>query len=130
MPLHAHPPVRVASPFALFDPPVSGRSRDPKAAARFLNGLVMRAVDARAGRTVQLGQLRAGLELGFMQSVRGRLLIVPIVIDFSSQSLGDVLKKRTSQVDVEALDPVADGQNGLAFSEGVLQEREIGALAV
>src|SRR6202044_657679 len=83
-----------------------------------------------AGRTVQLGQLRAGLELGFMQSVRGRLLIVPIVIDFSSQSLGDVLKKRTSQVDVEALDPVADRQNGLVFGEGVLQEREIGALAV
>ena len=52
------------------------------------------------------------------------------VLDIGVEFAGDVLVERTTEADVEALAAVADGQNGFAGGESVLQDCEIGFFSV
>ena len=129
MPLHADDPVGVAGPFDCFDHAIRRVRHDAKIFSRLKHGLMMRAVHACFRRAGQLRQARACFKSDLVMRLR-TFVARPCVLDFSVDCAGNVLHQRAAQENVQTLHPVADGEDGLLFCDGVAEQREIGALAI
>src|SRR6267143_1841609 len=133
MPLHAHNPVRIASPFHRLYDSIRGMCRDPQSTAGLMNRLVVRRIDVQARRAAKL-QHAAGIELRAVHWVRtsrpaGWLVFVRAMGNFRSKLARDILDQAAPQKDIQGLYPVADRQHWLACSQSVFQNREISSLA-
>ncbi len=129
MPLHAGDPVVVTGPFHCFNHAIRRMAHDAQIPSRLQNRLVVRAIDVRFGAAGQLRQARTGCELRGMVRLR-TFVLRPVVLDLGLDFAGNVLHERSAEIDVEALDAVADREDGLLIRDGVMQKGEVGALAV
>src|SRR5271167_1238358 len=128
MPLHAYDPVRVASPFDRFDYAVGSVGYDAKTSARLEHGLVMRAIHAGLICASHLREAGTWVQIDFVMRL-GAFVAGPVVLDFRMNFAGDILHQRTAEENVQALHAIADCEDRLLFGDGVIEQREIDALA-
>src|SRR5258708_4870106 len=140
MPLHTDHPMFVGFMLDGFDHAVGSNRRNAQAAPKVTDGLMMGSVYLRiesagtireAASCCELGELAACLDLRRMDGIgRIRRKSFFAVLDFRVQLAGYVLVEGSAKANVEALAAIADGQNRLARSESVLQDREVRLLPI
>src|SRR5277367_6832515 len=128
MPLHAYDPVGVARPFDSFNHSIRSVGHDAKISARLEHRLVMRAIHPRAISAGHLRETGTGVQIHVVMWF-GTFVTGPFMLDFRVNFAGNILDQRTTEEDVQTLHAVADCEDWLVFGDGVIEKREIGALA-
>src|SRR5271155_1826398 len=128
MPLHAYDPVGVARPFDSFNHSIRSVGHDAKISARLEHRLVMRAIHPRAISAGHLRETGTGVQI-YVVMWFGTFVTGPFMLDFRVNFAGNILDQRTTEEDVQTLHAVADCEDWLVFGDGVIEKREIGALA-
>src|SRR5260370_5764238 len=131
VPLDADEQSGIAGPLDRFDNSVWSVSRDVQILSWLRNGLVMRAVDGGLGAACNRSQTATGFQRGVVNRIfLGFGPDVFLAMRRGSAGLGpEVLDERASQIDVEKLAPITDGQNGLLLGKGVLENGAISFVA-
>jgi hypothetical protein len=128
MPLHADDPVRVARPFDCFDHSVGRVAHDAQISARAEHGLVMRAIYAGSICARHLREAGTRFERDIVMRF-GAFMTGPGMLNLSVNFAGDILHQRTAEENVQALYAVTYCEDRFLFGDGVIEQREIGALA-
>ena len=132
MPLHTGYPIRIASPLDTFDGSVRGVGSDTQILARLLNRLVVGAVDDRLRTSRKRTQAASRLEyIGVSGVVFGLGIAfrheIPLPMGRCSASLAlEVLNQGATEIDVQELAAIADGQYRLFFSKSMLEDGVVG----
>src|ERR1700736_6201634 len=140
MPLHSDDPMFMRLMLDGFDHAIGGDSRNAQAVPKLADGLMMRGVNLDVESALTFGQAGNGRELSEFAAtgdpcgmdgigcIRRKTFLA--VLDVGMQFAGDVLIERAAEADVQALAAIANGEDGFAGGEGVLQDREIRFLAI
>src|SRR5208282_4148812 len=118
VPLDADDPVRVAMPLDRFNDAVGSVCGDAQATAGRADGLMMRTVDARLEDTGKRGEARIGIHAQRMVRMHSVLVLV---LQVWAGLGGDVLNESPVEMDVQALDAVANGQHRFTGGESVIE---------
>ncbi len=133
MPLNSHDPVGITDPFDAFDRAIPGVSSNAELFARFVDGLVMAAVDFRLGRPIQTGKPTIGRKTGGVFCVTFSLARREIGMTVSQRPWfhrANVLNQRPFQMDIQALAAITNCEDRFAGSESALQDCEIRFLPI
>src|SRR5579863_7803928 len=134
MPLNAGHAIGVAGPLDCLDHSIRRRRDHSETAPRLENRLVMRAVYLRRVRSGQLREPSARLDPDRMTKIP--VLLLARWMRYGSLHIRgfvecrNMLNERAAQIDVQALNAIANRKHGLLRAERVFEKREIRALAV
>src|SRR5881275_767829 len=132
MPLHSGNPVGIARPLHTLDRAVGRARSDAQVLAWLLNRLMVRTVDDRLRAARERSEATSGFQRSWMGRVVRRFWFgfrrkVLFLMSGRGARLGlEVLDERASQMHIEELAAVADGQDRLLFRQSMPEDSAVG----